>query len=101
MDMRVFTVVSQKAECIELVLLTVCSLSHHTLRTLSFSNHGSQSLGKPTVFSGDPSCNLLLTELNWLPLQLKIQSRKTKSLNSVGSQGMSGNHHTEAICRIA
>lgn len=101
MDMRVFTVVSQKAECIELVLLTVCSLSHHTLRTLSFSNHGSQSLGKPTVFSGDPSCNLLLTELNWLPLQLKMQSRKTKSLNSVGSQGMSGNHHTEAICRIA
>lgn len=30
---------------------------------------------------------LLLTELNWLPLQLKIQSRKAKLLNSAGSQG--------------
>lgn len=49
----------------------LCALSHHTLRTLSFSNHGSRSLGKPNLFSGDPPCNLLLTELNWLPLQLK------------------------------
>lgn len=76
MDMRVFTVVSQKAECIKLVLLPVCSLSHHTLRTLSFSNHGSWSLGKPNIFSGDPSCTLLLTELSWLPLQLKYSQGK-------------------------
>lgn len=47
MDMRIFTVVSQNAECIELVLLAVCPLSHHTLRTLSFSNDSSRSLGKP------------------------------------------------------
>lgn len=49
MDMCGFTVVSQKAECIELVLLPVCSLSHYTLRTLSFSNHSSRSLGRPNI----------------------------------------------------
>lgn len=59
MDMRVFTVVSQKAECIERVLLPVCSLSHYTLWTLSVSNHSSRSLGKPNTFSADPPCNLL------------------------------------------
>lgn len=30
MDMRVFTVVSQKVECIKLVLLPVCSEPPHT-----------------------------------------------------------------------
>lgn len=49
MDMRIFTVVSQNAECIKLVLC--CGpLSHHTLRTLSFSNDSSRSLGKPNYF---------------------------------------------------
>lgn len=50
MDMRILTVVSQKAECIKLVLLPVCPLSHHTLRTLSFFNHSSRSLGKTNSF---------------------------------------------------
>lgn len=31
MDMRIFTVVSQKAECIEIVLLPVCSEPLHTM----------------------------------------------------------------------
>lgn len=50
MDTRIFTVVSQNAECTKLVLLPVCPLSHHTLRTLSFSNHSSRSPGKPNYF---------------------------------------------------
>lgn len=87
MDMRILTVVSQNAECIKLVLLPMCPLSHHTLRTLSFSNHSSRSLGK-TFFSVVIHPVTFSDRIKSAPFATKIQSRKTKLLNPLGSWGM-------------
>lgn len=85
MDMRIFTVVSQNAECIKLVLLPVCPLSHHTLRTLSFSNDSSRSLGKPNYFSMAIHPVTFSDRIKSAPFATKTQSRKTKLLSSLGS----------------